>query len=311
MKPRIYLAAAAGFLSAVLAIPSIGAGASAATKSGTATMTVTAVGKKDAAPPAIADGDVQLTVSKERKQVASWTKGEKLYLAILIDDSLQPEAAGQWNELKEFINEQPGNVWIAVGYADNSTVRVAQDFTTDHQLAAKALRIPIGRFSGVSSPYLSVIDWIKRWPDTNDRSSLLLISSGIDYFRGGGFGPVYPDVDTAVSQAQKHNINLWSVYYPGFGHMGRSFFLQDKAQLNLSKLTLETGGETFYQGFSGPPVSLKPYLDELQHHLSNQYLLSFTGEGGKKGKFVSPALKTEVAGVEFLHANQAWVPLSQ
>jgi len=34
------------------------------------------------------------------------------------------------------------------------------------------------------------------------------------------------------------------------------------------------------------PVSLKPYFDEIQEHLNNQYLLTFgTSGGGRKGKF--------------------------
>jgi hypothetical protein len=308
MRKQAYLPVLAGFLGTLLASPVVLGGQSSGTAS-MATMTVTALGKQDAGPPSITKDDVQLTVSNERKQIASWTKADKLYLAILIDDSLDPEVASQWSDLKAFIKEQPANTSIALGYASNSTVFVAQDFTTDHALVEKALRIPLGYFSGGSSPYLSVIDWIKRWPSTGDRRSLVLISSGIDYFRGG-FGPIYPDVDTAISLAQKGNINIWSLYYPGYGHFGRSLFLLDRGQLNLSKMTLETGGESFYMGF-GPPVSYKPYLDELHKHLANQYLLSFAGDGGTKGKFVSPHLKTELGGVELMYANQAYFPANK
>jgi len=277
-------------------------------ESGGATLTVTAVAKKGAAP-VVAKDDVQLSVGKERKQISNWVKAEKLYLAILIDDSLESEVASQWNDVKEFIAAQPPTTSIAVGYASNGTARVAQDFTTDHALVAKALRIPLGSPAAYSSPYLSVIDWMKRWPSTGDRRSLLLVSSGIDYFRGG-FGPIYPDVDTAISIAEKGNINIWSIYAQGAGHVRRSFFLLNTAQNNLSKLSDETGGESFYLGTSAP-VSFKPYLDEFQMHLNNQYLLSFAGDGGPKGKFVGIRLKTEIPGLEFLHANQAWLPPSK
>lgn len=272
---------------------------------GSATLTVTVVGKREA-PPSVAKDDLQLTVGKERKQVANWVSADKLYLAILIDDSLDSQVASQWRDVKEFISAQPATTAIAVGYATNGTVRVAQDFTTDHDLAAKALRIPLGTPAAYSSPYLSVIDWMKRWPSTGDRRSLLLISSGVDYFRGG-FGPIYPDVDTAISIAEKGNINIWSIYAQGAGHIRRSFFLLNTAQNNLSKLSDETGGESFYLGTLAP-VSFKPYLDELQMHLSNQYLLTFAGDGGAKGKFTGLRLKTEMAGTEFMHANQAWFP---
>ena len=273
---------------------------------GKATITVTAIGKKDAAPPSVSKNDVQVTVNKERKQVAGWEKGNSLALAILIDDALDTSAASQWNDLKEFILAQPANTAIAVAYASNSTAMIAQDFTTDHALAAKALRIPRGELGAGSSPYLAVIDWLKRWPDSGDRRSLLLISSGIDYFRGSAFGPFYPDVDTAISRAQRENVNLWSIYSPGFGHRSRSFALSNLGQINLSKMTDETGGETYYLGTSAP-VSFKPYLDELQAHLGNQYLLTFAGDGGSKGKYVRVQLKTELPNVEFSHANNAYI----
>jgi hypothetical protein len=277
--------------------------------SGKATITVTAIGKKDSAPPAISKDDVQLTVDKQRKQVAGWEKADGLGLAILIDDALDTSAASQWNDLRAFIMAQPANTSIAVGYAVNSSVQVAQDFTTDHALAAKALRIPRGQLGIGSSPYLAVIDWLKRWPDTGNRRSLLLISSGIDTFRGY-FGPFYPDVDTAVSRAQRENVNLWSIYSPGIGHRSRSFALSNLGQNNLSKMTDETGGETYYLGTLAP-VSFKPYLDELLLHLNNQYLLTFAGDGGTKGKYTRIQLKTELPEVEFSHANNAYISPSK
>jgi len=286
-------------------VAAFAASTSLGAESGAATITVTATSKKEG-PPAVAISDVQLSQGKERKQVAKRVKAEKLYLAILIDDAIESETATQWGDLKQFILAQPPTTSIAVAYASDGTARIAQDFTTNHELAAKALRIPLGNSAAYSSPYLSVIDWMKRWPATGDRRSLLLISSGIDYFRAG-FGPIYPDVDTAISIAEKGNINLWSIYAPGAGHRSRSFFLANNAQNNLSKLTEESGGEAYFLGTLAP-VSFKPFLDELQMHLNNQYLLTFAGDGGPKGRFVSLRLKTELAHTEFMHANQAWLP---
>src|ERR1051325_7659870 len=174
LRPSILLAIAIAAL-----IPVSQAAPIPPVESGASTMTVTVVGKKEA-PPAVAKSDVQLSQGKERKQVARWVKAEKLYLAILIDDSLDSEVASQWNDMRQFILAQPQTTSIAVGYASNATVRVAQDFTADHELAAKALCIPIGR-PAESSSDLSVIDWMKRCAATGDPRSLLLISSGIDY----------------------------------------------------------------------------------------------------------------------------------
>jgi hypothetical protein len=277
---------------------------------GKTVITVTTVGKKDAPPPAVSKDDIQLTVSKERKQVGSWEKTDSLTLAILIDETLDSSVASQWNELKEFIMAQSPNTSVAVAYASNSQAKIAQDFTTDHALAAKALRIPLGRPTAGSSPYLAVLDWLKRWPDaSNGARSLILVSSGIDYFRGS-WGPFYPDVDSVVARAQRQNVNLWSIYSPSAFHRSRSFGLVNLGQNNLSKMTDETGGETYYLG-TGAPVSFKPYLDEIQLHLRNQYLLAFAGDGGPKGKLVRIQIKSELPDVEFSHADNAFLRSSK
>jgi len=183
-------------------------GVSAQTKStsGNVTFTVTAVGKKDADVSNIGKDDVQLFQGKERKQIGDWKKGDSLFLAILIDDSLDSTAGGQWDYLKEFIMSQPANTAILVGYISNNGTRVAQDFTPDHALAAKALRIPLGISALGSSPYLGTIDLLKRWPENaGPRRSIVLITSGIDFFRGGGFGMFYPDLDPLITRAQRQS----------------------------------------------------------------------------------------------------------
>ena len=285
------------------ATPSVGVAAEVVT-------TVTAVSKKGA-PPEVKREDVQTFLNKERVQISDWRRGEDLSLAILIDDTIESEAASQWSDLKAFIEAQPQNTYIAVAYARNGTAVIAQDFTNDHALAAKALRIPLGNGGAFNSPYLSLQDWLKRWPAQGPkRRSLMLISSGIDYFRGS-FDPVDPDVDTAIELAQKENVNLWTIYYPTAGHFGRRFFPSFYAQANLSRLSEQTGAESFYLG-SNEPVTLKPYFDEILEHLNNQYLLAFPGSGsGKKGKLERFRIATEVPHLEFLTFTQVFLPPSQ
>jgi hypothetical protein len=191
----------------------------AAADSSAVTMTVTAVGKKETQPPPLTKDDVQLFQGKEKVQVADWKRGETLFLAVLIDDSLDSAVASQWGDLKDFFMAQPENTYIAVAYGRNGVAMVAQDFTKDHALAAKALRIPLGRAGAFSSPYLAVQDWVKRWPDSGERKSIMLFSSGVSYFRGS-FDPVDPDLDATVSRAQKQNINIWTIYVPDAGHVG-------------------------------------------------------------------------------------------
>src|ERR1700686_1732241 len=301
-RPILHLAAGLFVFSSLATIPTRAAD--------TVTTTVTAAGKKGT-PPSIKKEDVQLFQGKERMEVPDWHHGKNLYLAILIDDSLDSEAASQFQDLKSFINAQPEGTQIAVAYARNGAAMIAQDFTQDRALAAKALRIPIGGLGAFSSPYLSLQDWIKRWPSSagDHRSSILMISSGIDYFRGG-FDPLDPDLDTTIEHAQKENVNIWTIYYPS-GHLSRGYFRVFNAQSNLSRLSEETGAESFYLSFDRP-VTLKPYFDELNQHFNNQYLLTFAGKaGGKKGKFERVRVTTEIPHVEFLVPSEVFLPPSQ
>src|SRR5713226_1258072 len=277
-----------------------------AAEPGTVTMTVTAVGKKDTSPPVVTQDDVQLYLNKERTQISDLRHDGKLYLAVLIDDSLDNVIASQWNDLKAFFAAQPDNTYISVSYARNGTAMVAQDFTNDHELAAKALRIPLGSGGAFTSPYLALLDLMKRWPTSADRHSILLFSSGIDYFRGD-FWTRPPDLDSTISRAQKENINVWTIYAPDAGHRGRGFFVANRAQAYLSELSDETGAESFYLGIA-EPVTLKPYFDELSTHLSNQYLLTFKASGGPKGRFERVHIATELTHVEFLAPSQTFLP---
>jgi hypothetical protein len=81
----------------------------------------------------------------------------------------------------------------------NATVQIAQNFTNDHAAAAKALRLPTGSTGAYGSPYLSVIDLIKRWPEHTNRREVIMITDGIDRARRGlgsrGLSPISPDVD--------------------------------------------------------------------------------------------------------------------
>ncbi|PYT52773.1 MAG: hypothetical protein DMG43_10845, partial [Acidobacteria bacterium] len=135
-----------------------------------------------------------------------------------------------------------------------------------------------------------------------------LISSGIDYFRGNF--PSSPDVDSTFQRAQKQNINIWSIYAPDAEHRSRGFFRAFRGQSDLSRLAEETGAESYYLGTSAP-VSFKPYLDELAVHLANQYLLTFKGNGGAKGRFERVRITTELPHVEFLAAPQVFLPAAQ
>jgi hypothetical protein len=295
-------------LAAAIAVS--GAGVAAARASEPVTTTVTVVGKRNSQPPVVKKEDVELYQGKERLQVADWRRGEALFLAVLIDDSLDQNIASQWSDLKAFFMAQPASTYISVSYGRNGQAVIAQDFTQDHELAAKALRIPTGGQGAFSSPYLALQDLIKRLPGAGERRSILFISSGVDYFRGN-FGPTSPDLDPTIERAQKANINIWTIYAPDAGHFGGGYFRVSNAQSNLSQLSDETGAESYYLGFSSP-VSLRGYFDEIAMHLNNQYLLTFAGGGGgKKGRFERVRVSSELPGVEFMTPSLIFLPAAK
>jgi hypothetical protein len=58
-------------------------------------------------------------------------------------------------------------------------------------------------------------------------------------------------------------------------------------------------------------VTLKPYFDEIRTHLENQYLLTFVGNGGNKGKFERVRVTTEVPKVQIMTPAEVFLPAVQ
>jgi hypothetical protein len=150
-------------------------------------MTVTANVASNKRMPDISQDDIQVSRGKSRLQVTNWVpaRGEHagLDLFILIDDSVDSRIGLQFDDLRAFIQAQPATTSVGVGYMGNAAVQIVQDFTTDHAQAANSLRLPIGHPGAYGSPYLSVIDLMKRWPDSNNRREVVMVTDGIDRAR--------------------------------------------------------------------------------------------------------------------------------
>src|SRR5207253_11399798 len=82
--------------------------------------------------------------------------------------------------------------------------------------AGNALRLPFGDAGASGSAYFSLVDLIKRWPESPVRREILMLSDGIDRF--GGSGPSNPYVDSAIEDAQPAGVIIFSIYTPGVGH---------------------------------------------------------------------------------------------
>lgn len=279
-------------------------------------MTVTASVAGDKRMPEISQQDVFVNQGKERLKVRECIPAQGdhagLDLFILMDDASATSLGMHLDDLRTFINAQPSTTSIGVGYMRNATVEIVQNFTTDHAAAAKALRLPMGS-GAYGSPYLSVIDLMKRWPAGQNRREVLMVTDGIDRARRTrpwrGFY-INPDVDSASEVAMRTGTIIHTIYAPGTGRLSRNYWEATNGQMGIAKLSDVTGGESFYLGLQ-TPVSFTPYLDQLQKILANQYLLGFLARPGNKAQLQNVTISTEVAGVDLASADAVWVPATK
>ena len=260
--------------------------------------------------PEVKREDVMAFEGKTRDQVTEWipAQGDRagLELVILLDDASSSSLGTQLDDIRKFISAQPASTKIGVAYMQDGTAKIVQNPTTDHDQAAKTLRLPLGMAGINGSPYFSVTDLIKRWPATTDRREILMVSDGTDPYYGG-HDPSDPYLEAAVDDAQKAGIVVSAIYTPGAGHFGHSYWQTYWGQLYLAQLTDSTGGEAYDIGFAGPPVSFSPYLDDLWRRLSHQYFLTFLAKPPKKATWVKFKLRSEVSSVDLVSADKVWV----
>jgi hypothetical protein len=281
-------------------------------------MTVTAHVDSKKRVPTINPEDVLVKRGGERLAINEWTpaQGDRagLELFILIDETADWRLGSQLDDLRAFIKDQPASTMVGVGYMRNATVQILQDLTSNHVQAANAVRLPIASGLPFASPYLSAIDLMKRWPASDNRHEIVMVTDGIDRrsgYHGLGHGSyLSPDVDVASRLAQKTGTNIHTIYTPGVGRMYRSFWSATNGQTNMARLSEATGGMSFYLGLHSA-VSFQPYLADLQKALNHQYLLSFDAKPGKKAGLQQINLTTEVAGVDFASHDAVWVPAAK
>ena len=273
---------------------------------------VTAEAKHGNEVPMIAQQDVLVYQGHDRRPVTAWVPATGphagLELAILIDDSSGISFGSQMEDIRSFIQEQPSTTLIAVGYMQNGTVNLAQDFTQDHTAAAKSLRLPQGYVGAVASPYFSLSEFIKRWPSNPavPRREVLMITSGIDTFYGGGYPDPY--VDTAIQDAQCAAVVVHSIYTPASGHFAHTYWRIYWGQNYLAQLAEETGGESYYFLGAEAPVSFGPYLNQMNNRLMHQFMLTFLAKPQNKPGTEPVKVSTEIRGVDLMTQDKVCVP---
>jgi hypothetical protein len=271
---------------------------------------VTAEARHGTTVPEITKSDVFVYEGHDRDQVTDWVpaQGEHagLELYILIDDGSSSSLDRQLEDIRKFIAAQPASAKIGLAYMQNGSAKVVQSLTSDHDLAAKALRLPLG-IGGVSaSPYISLSDLFKHWQASADRREVLVVTDGVDpYYESGDLNDPY--LDAAIDEAVRAGIVVFGIYNPGAGHLGHSYWLNHWGQIYLARLAEETGGESYYIGFTGSPVAFQPFLEDMQRHLDHQYWLTFNAKARKKSSWQKIKVTTEVSNADLVAPYRAYV----
>jgi hypothetical protein len=270
--------------------------------------------KHGANMPKIERDEVFVYEGKDRDQVTQWipATGEHaaLELYVLIDDGSGISTGAQLDSLRQYIQGLPSTMSVGIAYMQNGAAKIAQQPTTDRTAATKALRLPLG-IPGISaSPYMSLSDLLKHWPENKTRRAVLMITDGIDQvFDGESMDNPY--VDQAVSQAQHAGVLVYAIYSPGIGHYDHTYWRTTWGQMYLSEVSDQTGGESYYIGFTGAPVTFVPYLEDMSNRFGRQYLLTFIAKPQKKAGMQRIKLSTEVPNVELVGPESVYVPASE
>jgi hypothetical protein len=218
-------------------------------------------------------------------------------LFVLLDDSTRSFSLGNHlAELKAFIESLPPTTHVAIGYMRNGTFGLVQPFTTDHEIAASALRLPVAMPGENGSPYFALSDLAKHWPskETTDRRAVLMLTDGVDrYYETQTIEDPY--VDAAIHDTLKDGMLVYSIYLRGAGRYGQSGEVTNFAQSRLIEVSQETGGHAYFEAFSDP-VTIAPFLNDFKNRLQNQYQVTLDVMNGKGELPVK--LRTEVPGVK-------------
>jgi VWFA-related protein len=283
-----------------------------ATSGDVAKVIVTVRAAEAGARPEVSRQDVLVYENSQRRPVVSWAPAgaqqHPLDLAILMDDSLNANVSVQFGDLANFLRALPAGTRVRVAYAANGASNVAQDFTTDHELAVKALRLPVGVTAAGGSIYQSVWDLLKKWPSDGNRRVVLLISDGVDIYRGilESEPGDNMDLQRAVDLAQRTNVTIYSIYASSASRLDRNMFLLNNGQGCLLRLGYETGGEAFYDG-TRTPVAFAPFLKQLATDLGEQYVLAFRPLPGAKAGYEPLRVTTELPGVKLVAPPRVFV----
>jgi hypothetical protein len=231
-------------------------------------------------------------------------------IAILIDDGVRTSLGRQLDDLRSFVQHLPPGVEIFIGYLRNGDVDAVQPFTSDYASAANSIRLPTGSPGISGSPYFGLSAFVKQWPEATTAFAgptvlkarfVMMITNGVDPYNGS-VSPLNqdsPNVGTAVEDAQRAGVAVYSIYYSDAGIRGGAASFS--GQSYLTQLSDSTGGACYTQG-TGNPISMAPFLRQFQNAIAETYIATFPAPGKKK--LVEIKFSTKLPGTKLHSASQ-------
>jgi hypothetical protein len=302
---RFFLVLTAFSLAIIFSTPALAAARDGNSATVPVTITVTVLGTNNQPAPEIPQEDVTVHMGKDVPRVIRWehagAQEGPLQLALLIDDNIRTTLIGQqFNYIADFIRSQEPSTEVGLYYAEHGSAYAAVPFTTDHQKVAKALHLTMGLRNGESpSIYLSLSDLAKHWPATpGARREVVVFGSGNDPLNPG---IVDPYADAAMDDVVKTGLTVHVI--PISGTRYSMSFRGNISAGKLIELSDETGGREI-GGDLGAPVSLAPFLNQLNQILNSQYLLTFAAKASdkKNGEIRAVQVRLEE------HDVKVWAP---
>jgi hypothetical protein len=292
------LAAFAAAVSLFAAIPVFGQ-----SESGHGQAVVTVLPSKNAAVPVISQQQLSVKVSGKEATVTRWRQfgpNAPVEMVLLIDGAARTSLGTQMQEIEKFIQSLPANTSATIAYMQNGEAALTGPLTTDRAETLRGLHISAG-IPGISaSPYFCLSNLAQHWPSNNPhaRREVVMVTDGVDYYDGGmHFDPEDPYVQTAIQDAARAQLIVYSIYWRNMGRLDRTMAATNAGQNLLSEVTEATGGISYWEGF-GDPVSFQPYFEDIERRLNNQYELGFMAPSNGKTEVDTFKLKVSGAGAK-------------
>lgn len=309
MKSRMFMV---GMALAPLLVGVAGVQGQNGENEGSGQVVVTVLPKHDGeVAPSVANQDLAVQVNGKNAKVTKWAPynntADKIELVVLIDGAARSSIGTQISEIESFVKALPPNVAAGIAYMEEGRAHFAAPLSFDHGKVLSALRLPAGSAGSNASPYFCISDLAQHWPSTDmsARREVVVISDGVDPYNLR-FDPDDQYVQSAVRDAVKAHLVVYSIYWADRGRASGSAYENNAGQSLMSEVTDATGGKGFWEGM-GNPVSFQPYLEELTRRFRNQYELSFVSTLKGKPEVETMKLKLSAPGEEVDSPKQVLV----